>query len=248
MNINEQNTFWSDLQPGQITTNLMDLLSDTLVYVKDRQGAYIHVNRVFRETLNLTDEEIIGKTDQNLFGTELASHYTQDDESVMSLQNQITEKAELVTYRPGIVKWYLTTKIPLYNRDNEVVGLAGITRPSKAHQKSMLTGPMAYLGKAVEFIYDHKNEMITVDMISAASGISISTLERCFKKHFSCSPGKFVTQVKISAACELLAEPSYSINEVGDLLGYSDPVVFTRIFKREMKITPSGYRKSLTNH
>lgn len=240
--------FWDSLQPGQITTELMDMLSDTLVYIKDLDGQYLFVNKAFSKTLHQEVSQIIGKLDDNLFGKELASHYRIDDQTVMKTEQRIIEKAELVTHRPGLVKWYLTTKIPLYNKQKKVIGLAGLTRPSEAHKQGELTGPMASLGKAVEYIYDHKHDIITVDMISSKSGFSISTLERSFKKYFNCSPAKFVTQVKVSRACELLAEPSYTINEIGYLLGYSDPVVFTRIFKREMKHTPSAYRKSLSTH
>lgn len=240
--------FWQDLNPGQITIALMDMLSDTLVFVKNNQGVYIYVNKAFTETLQMSADDIIGKSDTELFGKELSRLYMIDDHKVISKVQAITEKPELVTHRPGIVKWYLTSKIPLYNKKQEVVGLAGLTRPSKAHQQASFSGPMGVLGKAVEFIYSNKNKTLTLDVISDACGASISTLERSFKKHFDSSPAKFITQVKISSACELLAEPSYSINEVGDTLGYSDPVVFTRIFKREMKMTPRAYRKSLTNY
>lgn len=244
----DNSDFWDLLQPGQITIELMDMLSDTLVFIKNTEGAYLFINKAFRKTLLLKSNKIIGKLDSSLFGSELASHYMIDDQNVIKKGQRIIEKAELVTHRPGLVKWYLTTKIPLYNKQKDIIGIAGISRPSEAHKHAELTGPMSSLGKAVEYIYEHKHEVITVDMISSISGFSISTLERNFKKYFSCSPAKFVTQVKVSRACELLAEPSYSINEIGDLLGYSDPVVFTRIFKREMKHTPSVYRKSLSTH
>ncbi|MDC0088279.1 AraC family transcriptional regulator [Akkermansiaceae bacterium] len=240
--------FWEALEPGQITTTLMDMLSDTLVYVKNLESEYVYVNTAFTKTLQIKASDIIGKSDVDLFGKELASHYIQDDKKVMTSEKGLTGKAELVTYRPAVVKWYITSKIPLYNKKKEVVGLAGLSRPSAAHQQVVSNSPMDSLGRAVNFIYENKKELITVDMISEACGLSISTLERSFKKHISCSPGKFVTQVKVSNACELLAEPSYSINEVGYSLGYSDPAVFTRVFKREMKITPSAYRKSLTSY
>ncbi len=247
-NKSDHSSFWDNVQPGQVTTILMDMLTDTLTYVKDTKGRYVHINQAFIKTLGVKKSDIVGKTDIDLFGRELAKHYIADDQSVIISAKPIVEKSELVTYRPGIVKWYLTTKIPLYDMDNKVVGLAGLSRPSSAHQKSELSGPMSSLSKAVEYIYENKHQMISVDIVAAASGLSISTLERGFKKHFNSSPGKFITQVKVSTACELLAEPSYSIAEVCDALGYSDPVVFTRIFKREMKITPSAYRKNLSQY
>ena len=240
--------FWEDLKPGQITTKLMDMITDTLVYVKNLQGQYVYVNKAFTKTLQMNSVNIIGKKDADLFGSELATSYTADDEKVMIQEIELIGKVELVTHRPGIVKWYITSKVILYDRNQKVIGLAGITRPSLAHQHSSHSGPMSSLNRAVDYIYQNTERAISVDMIADACSLSISTLERNFKKYINCSPGKFVTQVKISRACELLAEPSYSINEVGYSLAYSEPAVFTRVFKREMNITPSAYRKSLTNY
>ncbi|MDB9741697.1 AraC family transcriptional regulator [Akkermansiaceae bacterium] len=245
--ISDYESFWDELNPGQITIELMDMLSDTLVYVKNIHGQFIFVNAPFATTLLKDVESILGKTDSELFGKELSTFYESDDREVMDHEVRIKEKAEMVTYRPGVVKWYITSKIPLFNKKGKVVGLAGISRPSNRLHQSLLTGPMASIGKAIEFIYSNKHKPISIDMMAKESVLSVSTLERSFKKYLSCSPAKFVTQVKMSSACELLAEPSYSIGEVSDALGYSDSVVFNRTFKREMKMTPSAYRKSISN-
>ncbi|MBM1137307.1 AraC family transcriptional regulator [Verrucomicrobiaceae bacterium 5K15] len=235
--------FFDQLHPGQISTVLMDLLPDIITYIKDLDGRYVHVNRAFAETLQRGADEIVGKTDAELFVAELATNYIQDDTTVCQSGVPIMEKAELVTHRPGIVRWYITNKIPLHQRDGQVIGMAGLSRPSNAHQR--VSGPIASVSKAVDYIYEHLDESLGVDQLADACGLSISSLERHFKKHFGCTPGRFISQVKISAACRMLADTSYSIASVGEQLGYPDPVVFSRAFKREMKMTPSVYRKSL---
>ncbi|BDS08695.1 AraC family transcriptional regulator [Oceaniferula spumae] len=242
---NSLDTFLAQMKPGQISTILMDMLPEIITCIKDINGVYIYVNRAFAETLQRDSEEILGKNDAELFGTELARSYMKDDADICESGDPILEKAELVTYRPGIVRWYITSKIPLYNTKQTVIGIAGISRPSLAHQHISVSGPMASVGKAVDYIYENLSEGIGVDQLANICGLSISSLERHFKKHFDCSPGKFISQVKISSACKLLADPSYTIAAVGDKLGYPDPVVFSRAFKREMKVSPSGYRRSL---
>lgn len=237
--------FLDQLKPGQVSTMLMDMLPDTITYIKDVNGVYLHVNRAFTETLNMEVSDIAGNTDLDLYGAELAETYMHDDHMVCSTATAILEKAELVTYRPGIVRWYITSKIPLRDRNEKVVGMAGLSRPSTAHRQEALSGPLASVSRAVEFIYSHMSEMIGVEQLAGISGLSVSSLERYFKKHFGSSPGRFVLQVKMSRACELLADPSYSIAAVGEKLGYRDPVVFSRVFKREMRMNPTSYRKSL---
>ena len=113
---NDLSKFLDQLKPGQVSTMLMDMLPDTITYIKDVSGAYLHVNRAFTETMRMEVSEIAGKTDLDLYGAELAETYMQDDFQVCSTEIAILEKAELVTYRPGIVRWYITSKIPLRDR------------------------------------------------------------------------------------------------------------------------------------
>jgi len=239
------NSFLSQLVPGQIATVLLDMLPDTITYMKDIQSRFVHVNVAFVKSLQIPKDQVIGKTDLEIFNNELATTYVRDDAKVMSTGTPMVEKPELVTYRPGLVRWYVTSKIPLHNRNGEIIGMAGLTRPSAVHRQHSTHGPMGSVSKAVEYIYDHVHEMLNVDNLARMCGLSTSSLERHFKKHLGYSPGRFITQVKISTACEYLGDPSFTVAEVGHKLGYSDAVVFSRVFKREMRISPSKYRKSL---
>lgn len=239
--------FWEGLDLGQIPYVLMDALSDTLIYVKDSRGSYMFVNAFFAKTIQQCSEDILGKNDLDLFGQELASVYMDDDSYVMKTRELIKDKPELVTHRPGVVRWYLTTKAPLLNKKDEVVGLAGVSRLSQVEKREGLMGPMSSVKKAVEYIYKNSDRMVSVNELASICGQSISTLERRFREHFRCSPARFVAQTRLSRACELLAEPSYAISEVSEMLGYSDPVVFSRIFKREMRVSPKDYRRSLSS-
>ena len=57
----------------------MDMLPDVISCIKDLDGVYLHVNRAFAATLHKKQGEIIGRTDSELFGPELANIYVQDD-------------------------------------------------------------------------------------------------------------------------------------------------------------------------
>ncbi|MEM7782235.1 MAG: response regulator [Planctomycetota bacterium] len=50
------------------------------VFRKDREGKIVFINNNYRESLGKTDDEIIGKTDFDLFDRELAEKYSRDDE------------------------------------------------------------------------------------------------------------------------------------------------------------------------
>jgi AraC-like DNA-binding protein len=235
----------SKILPGQITIGLMDMIPDVISCIKNLDGVYLHVNRAFANTLHTTAGKIIGKTDHELFKPELARIYVQDDLEIFKTGKSLIEKTELVTYRPGIVRWFVTSKIPLKDAEGKIHGMAGISRPSQLHTVPQSLSPIHSISKAIHYLYANSTKMTSVDEMARISGLSISSLERHFKKHFNTSPGRFVSQVKMSKACELLADLSLTIAEISDQLGYTDPVVFSRSFKREMRVNPSAYRKSL---
>ncbi len=239
--------FLENITPGQMTIGLMDMLPDVITCIKNLEGVYMHVNRAFANTLQRETSDIIGKSDIELFGPELANIYIQDDQHLFKSGKALIEKTELVTYRPGIVRWFITSKIPLYSKSGNIVGMAGLSRPSQVHSTPQSLSPMHSISRAIDHLYENQTKIISVDEMARICGLSISSLERHFKKHFNTSPGRFVTQVKMSTACEMLADPSLTIAEISDKLGYTDPVVFSRGFKREMRVTPSAYRKSLSS-
>ncbi|MEM9158210.1 MAG: AraC family transcriptional regulator [Verrucomicrobiota bacterium] len=240
-----QSDFLEQINSSQATRLILDLLPDTIASLKDRQGVYHFVNKAFVATLQKPANEIIGKTDSELFAPELAKIYIEDDRKLLSSGVPIQEKTELVTYRPGIVRWYITNKIPLKNKEGEIIGLAVLARPSHSNKTASTQGPMGSLSKAIDYVYQEIGEPLSVQKLSEICSTSISSLERYFKNHFGCTPGRFITQAKISTACELLANPSYTIYQIGTQTGYPDPAIFSRVFKREMRMSPTAYRKSI---
>ncbi len=239
-------SFFDDLVPGQVSCFLMDTLPDIIMFVKNRSGVYQHVNRAFTETLQRDYVDIVGKTDRDIYTPEYASVYISDDKSVCDFNKPIMEKAELVTYRPGVVRWYITNKIPLYNVTGKVVGIAGVSRLSTTHTH-LTNSSMGSVSMVVQHIYDHTDQLLSVEQLSSLCGISVSSLQRHSRKFFQCSIGALITQIKISTACKLLADYTLSVANVGEKIGYPDPVVFSRFFKRNMRMSPFIYRKSLKN-
>ena len=237
-------SFFQHIPSGQITRQLLDTLPDTIAYVKDLTGVYQHVNRAFAATLERPPGEIIGRLDADLFRPELVKLYLADDARVLAGET-ISEKAELVTHRPGFVRWYITNKIPLRNGSGDVIGLAGLSRPSKSHLSGSTGLPATAMERAITHVHTHMEEQIDLEQLARVSGVSVSSLERQFKSALQTSPGKFVQEVKVSRACELLADSSLTVYQVGQKVGYPEPVVFCRAFKRHMGITPKNYRNSL---
>ena len=79
--------------------------------------------------------------------------------------------------------------------------------------------------------------------LAAAAGISESYLKQLFGERFGVPPKKYIIQMKINYAEELLRLGEYSITTVATMSGYSDLGFFSRQFKEYTGISPSDFSK-----
>lgn len=107
--------------------DLMDHVPD-VIYFKDRTGRLIMVNRSHAKGLGLKPEEVVGKTDFDIFPKDRAKKMTEDDLQVITTGKPIIDKIERATRVDGIDNYVSTTKIPRYNKKGQIIGLIGITR------------------------------------------------------------------------------------------------------------------------
>jgi len=83
------------------------------------------------------------------------------------------------------------------------------------------------------------NIKVTADYI----GMSIGYFSRFFSKTFQCSFTEYLTRSRINFAAKLLKDTDMQIIDICYSSGFSSPNQFNRVFKKEMKMTPSEYRR-----
>lgn len=66
---------------------------------------------------------------------------------------------------------------------------------------------------------------------------------RTFRKWMNCTPGRYLTEVRLREASILLSRSEKSIENISDLTGFSDRFHFSRIFRNHTGLTPVKYRK-----
>ncbi len=86
---------------------------------------------------------------------------------------------------------------------------------------------------------------ISLDSISEVIHINASYFSMMFKKYFGVNFVDYLTEIRINAARELLADPFLTTAEVGMMAGYENPNYFTRVFKKSTGMTPTEYRRAL---
>ena len=84
---------------------------------------------------------------------------------------------------------------------------------------------------------------ITIGELTGVTGISEAYLKRLFHERFGVSPKRYIIQLKINHAEELLYLGEYSVGEVAAMCGYSDVYFFSRQFKKYAGISPSDFAK-----
>lgn len=222
---------------------LFDLLPETLFWIKDRNLRIVALNQTFAEQVSLPKEQILGKTDADLYFPELARVFMADDRKVLEQGQGIYRKFELLANRFGGVEWRVTTKLPLLDDHGQVIGTTGISRPLNAHGDP-LPAPYASFSRIVEYARQHLVGGVDVAQIAAHAGMSVATLARRFREHMRISPGEFLAQLRVSRACKLLKETPLNVDEVAVDCGYESASAFSRAFRRQMKMTPSAFRKA----
>jgi PAS domain S-box-containing protein len=106
---------------------LMNNITDS-IYFKDRQGHHVRVNRQLLESLGLEAEQVIGKTDVDLYGQDFGAKTLADDLRVMETGEPLIGRVEQRHLPDGRINWTLSTKVPLRDQQGQIIGLVGVTR------------------------------------------------------------------------------------------------------------------------
>lgn len=118
---------------------------DDAVFYKNLQHKYIGCNKKFENFIGLSEKKLIGKTDYDFFDKNTAYHYWSSNEEIIHNKKKVIYK-QWVEYN-GKKVYVLTSKTPLINIDEKVIGIVGIARDITSEYK---------LQKDIE----HKNIML----------------------------------------------------------------------------------------
>ncbi len=96
------------------------------VFVKDRQGRYLMINSAGAAFAGRSVDEIVGKTDLDLFSADTAEVVMAKDRQV--LMQGVTQTFEESGTANGVSRVYLSTKGPYRDAHGEIIGLLGVAR------------------------------------------------------------------------------------------------------------------------
>lgn len=100
--------------------------------------------------------------------------------------------------------------------------------------------------RIVQYMELHLQQQISLADLSDQFGYTPSYINRIFKKEYAVSPLQYLTSMRITQAKELLRKnPDLNIKIAARSVGYEDARYFSRIFKNETGVTPTGWVEAL---
>jgi len=115
---------------------LMENMPDT-IYFKDTASRFTKINTAQARLLGLSDpEEAVGKTDFDFFPKELAERYHADEQAIFKSGKPLIGREEPTIDNQGNRIWVSTTKVPLRDKEGNIVGLVGICRDITEHKRA----------------------------------------------------------------------------------------------------------------
>jgi PAS domain S-box-containing protein len=121
----------------QRSQDLLDKVMNSVpavVYVKDTAGHYLLVNEQYLRVFHLTEEQIIGKTDYDIFPPEVAATLQANDRAIVTAGRSINSE-ELVPHDDGL-HTYMSVKFPLFDAQGQMYAIGGISTDISEHKQA----------------------------------------------------------------------------------------------------------------
>ena len=107
---------------------LIDFLPDAL-WIKDVNSRFVIANKITASRMGYEGAaDLIGKSDLELLSPDIAEKFFADEQTIVRTGRPMMDVEECVFGASGEKTWILTAKVPLRNDQNEIFGVAGISR------------------------------------------------------------------------------------------------------------------------
>ncbi|MEW6518693.1 MAG: PAS domain S-box protein [Thermodesulfobacteriota bacterium] len=135
INITERKQAELELENAHaLLRSLIDSVPD-LIFFKDHESRYLGCNKAFAEFAGREADEILGKTDYDLFSHDLAAFFREKDRQMLA-SGETRRNEEWVDYPDGRHVLLDTLKTPYHSPDGTVLGLIGVSRDITERKKT----------------------------------------------------------------------------------------------------------------
>jgi AraC family transcriptional regulator of arabinose operon len=102
-----------------------------------------------------------------------------------------------------------------------------------------------YVRKAIDYLKTNYYSKVSITELANMIGIDRIYLSALFKESLQLSPQMYLLHYRMDKACVLMSNQQLSISDISHSVGYTDPLLFSKMFKKVKGISPSHYRKKI---
>lgn len=237
-----QAKFFDQLAEPLCLLDLFDVIPSVYMYIKDSESRFVRANQVVCEIVGAdSPSDLVGRTDFDYFPPAIAAQYVAEDQRVIESGEGLSDQVWIVPDKNGVPKLYLCSKIPLRNRRNRVIGIAGLKRPYEYSGDD--SAGYSRLVSVMTFVAQNYGREIEVADMADHVHLSVSQLQREFSKNFGITPIRYLREVRIGVVRHLLKNSDLSVTQIATQSGFYDQSHLTRHFKSATGLTPLKYRQ-----
>ncbi|MDD3278695.1 MAG: AraC family transcriptional regulator [Lachnospiraceae bacterium] len=119
-----------------------------------------------------------------------------------------------------------------------------LIRANQNHGASSSNSSYSRFDEALNYLRRNVRSQISVVDLANCMRLDTSQIYRIFKKRTGKSPQKYICEMRIQEACELLEKTDLSVKEIAEWMDFEYQSHFTKQFKSVMGMSPSEYRNS----
>ncbi|WDE97636.1 helix-turn-helix domain-containing protein [Lentisphaera profundi] len=241
------NTLQEDFLKRLGNHNRLDLLLSQSMgvyfFIKDTAGRVMMANKLTYVRCGFkSEDEIIGKTDYDLFEFDLADKYHKDEQAIIQKGEAVFHMAELAPNKDGIIDCYFSNKMPVHDLEGNIIGVASTTS-SHDYMKKMLGGYLT-ISPALEFVRDNFRTNISIPELAESLNMTQRKFGEIFKEVLTVTPQTYIIKMRIHYACVDLINTKKALKKIAEDVGFYDHSTFIRQFSKHVGMLPTKYRNS----
>lgn len=120
--------------------------------------------------------------------------------------------------------------------------LIGMGRATINNEHSSIVTDKLSIESATNYFHEHFHDQILIDKYLEEKNINANAFFKKFKAYTGVSPLQYLLDIRLSNAKSLLESTEYTISEISSIVGYDNPLYFSRLFHRHVGISPREYR------
>ncbi len=211
---------------------------DVVATFTDSEEAY----RYMKERKNKIDLLITDINMPGLSGLELIEKIREDHPSLPCIILTGCEEFDYARKAVSLgVLRYLLKPVDIEELTQVISALVDcVEKPQHKNKYTNLSKEVSCIKKEIDSDY------INFDMsvIAQKQGYSKEYLYRLFRKEMNIGVNEYHTEVRLEKARQYMADSiNFKIYEVCKMVGYEDPVYFSKLFKKKYGVLPKDYRK-----